>query len=301
MTGHTSVDTGLLRELPLPVISGETDKNSRGRVLVVGGSHRVPGAVALSGLAALRVGAGKIQLAVLSSIASGVGLTVLEAGLCPLREDGEGELMVSPAEELVRAARQSDVILIGPGILSERSAHDLVECLLREVIGPVYVIDALALCGLWNDADLLGRHAGRVILTTHLGEMAQLAGLDKSAVDSDAIGVAREAAARLSSIIVLKSAKTLIVTPSGLGYCHTDGAVGLATAGSGDVLAGIVAGLSGRGAAPVVAAVWAVYLHGRAGRHLTRCLGRVGFIASDLPATLPTLLEETETAIRTQS
>ena len=301
MTAPKRIDTELLHELPLPVVLGETDKNSRGRVLVVGGSRRVPGAVALSGLSALRVGAGKIQLAVPSSISSALGLAVLESGLCPLQESGDGEPTAAPTEELIRAAKQSDAILIGPGILSEECADDLVECLLREVVGPVYVIDALALCGLWNDAELLRVHGGRIVLTPHAGEMAQLAGVDKSAVDADPIGVAREAAARLSSVLVLKGSTTFIVTPSGLGYSHTDGVVGLATAGSGDVLAGIVAGLSSRGAAPAVAAIWAVYLHGRAGNKLSQSMGRLGFIASDLPGTLPGLLEEAEIAIRARA
>jgi hydroxyethylthiazole kinase-like uncharacterized protein yjeF len=208
--------------------------------------------------------------------------------------------MALPAEELISTAKQADAVLIGPGILSQPSAHDLVECLLREVVGPVYVIDALALCGLWDDAELLRVHAGRVVLTPHAGEMAQLAGLDKSAVDADPIGVAREAAARLSSILVLKGATTLIVTPSGLGYCHTDGVVGLATAGSGDVLAGIVAGLASRGAAPVVAAIWGVFLHGRAGKQLSQSIGRLGFIARDLIEQLPALLEITESSVQTQ-
>jgi hydroxyethylthiazole kinase-like uncharacterized protein yjeF len=300
MTANKRVDADLLRELPLPALSGETDKNSRGRVLVVGGSRRVPGAVALSGLAALRVGAGKIQLAVPASISTGLGLTVLEAGVCPLQESPDGEPMALPAEELIAAAKQADAVLIGPGIMSQSSAHELVVCLLQEVAGPVYVIDALALCGLWDSSELLRMHAGRVVLTPHAGEMAQLAGLDKSSVDADPIGVAREAAARLSSILVLKGATTLIVTPSGLGYCHTGGVVGLATAGSGDVLAGIVAGLASRGAAPLVAATWGVFLHGRAGTHLTQSVGRLGFIARDLIEQLPALLEVTESSVATQ-
>jgi ADP-dependent NAD(P)H-hydrate dehydratase len=300
MSGSQRVDIDLLRELPLPALAGETDKNSRGRVLVVGGSRRVPGAVALSGLSALRVGAGKIQFAVPGSISTAVGLTVLEAGLCPLHESSDGEPIALPTEELIATAKQVDAVLIGPGIMNQQSAHDLVVCLLRQVVGPVYVIDALALCGLWDEVELLRPHAGRVVLTPHAGEMAQLAGVEKSTVDANPVRAAREAAARLSSVLVLKGASTLIVTPSGMGYCYMDGVVGLATAGSGDVLAGIVAGLASRGAAPTVAAIWAVFMHGRAGTELTQKVGRLGFIARELIEQLPPLLDVTESTVRSQ-
>jgi ADP-dependent NAD(P)H-hydrate dehydratase len=300
MSTPRHIDVALLKELPLPALVGETDKNSRGRLLVVGGSRRVPGAVVLSGLSALRVGAGKVQLAAPSSISTAVGLTFLEAGLCPLQESSDGEPVPLPHNDLIRAANQVDAILIGPGIMSQPSAHGLVECLLREVVGPTYVIDALALCGLWDEIELLRAHAGRVVLTPHAGEMAQLARVEKSIVDADPIRIARAAAARLSSILVLKGASTLVVTPSGLAYSHSDGVVGLATAGSGEVLAGIMTGLASRGAAPTAAAIWAVFLHGRAGKKLTQSVGRLGFIARDLIGQLPELLEVTESMVRMQ-
>jgi len=298
MSAPRRIDIDLLQEMPLPALSGETDKNSRGRVLVVGGSRRVPGAVVLCGLAALRIGAGKVQIATPTSISTAVGLTLLESGVCPLDESGEGEPTGLRPDALIAVAREVDAILVGPGIMSQPSAQGLVGCLLREVVGPTYVIDALALCALWDETDLLRAHAGRVILTPHAGEMAQLARIEKSSVDADPIQIAREAAARLSSVIVLKGASTLIVTPSGLGFCHSEGVVGLATAGSGDVLAGIIAGLASRDAAPILAAIWGVFLHGRAGHQLTHSMGPLGFIARELIEPLPSLLESTQARLR---
>ena len=294
MSTTKSIDIELLRAMPLPVPKGETDKNSRGRVVVVGGSRRVPGAVVLCGMAALRVGAGKIQLAMPGSLAIAVGLTVLEAGVCALHETSEGEPLAG--DELKSMARQADAVLVGPGIMSQEAAHHVLLNLLSEVIGPVYVIDALALCGLWDRADVLRAHAGRVILTPHAGEMAQLMGVSKAEVAADSLGKAREAAAHLSSIVVLKGATTLIVTPSGLAYCHAEGVVGLATAGSGDVLAGIIAGIVSRRVPPAVAAVWAVFLHGRAGQQLTQTVGKLGFIAREVTEQLPALMESLESS-----
>jgi ADP-dependent NAD(P)H-hydrate dehydratase len=298
MSSPRPIDISLLKEMPLPALAGETDKNSRGRVLVVGGSRCVPGAVVLSGLAALRIGAGKIQIATPTSIATAVGLTLLEAGVYPLHESREGEPIGAPLDALISLARAVDAILVGPGILSQPSAQHLVECFLREVVGPTYVIDALVLCALWNEMDHLRVHGGRVILTPHAGEMAQLARIEKSVVDEDPIRISRESAARLSSVVVLKGASTLIVSPSGLAYCHSQGVVGLATAGSGDVLAGIIAGLASRGAAPMQAATWGVFLHGRAGHQLTQCIGPVGFLAREVIEQLPALLAGTEAQLQ---
>ena len=294
MSEPRKIDVSLLRSLRIPAVQGETDKNARGRVLVVGGSRRVPGAVVLSAMAALRVGAGKVQLAVPESLVPAIGLTALEAGLCPLQESSEGELLPLPKEELTSIAQQVDAVLLGPGILCQQSARELARCLLEQVTGPVYVMDALALCDLWEEAALLRSHGGRIVLTPHAGEMAQLCGKEKSEVESDPVGIARLAAAHLGSCIVLKSATTYIVDPSGTAFVHTEGVVGLATAGSGDVLAGIIAGTAGRGASPAAAATWGVFLHGGAGRQLAESTGRLGFIARELVDELPRLLEATD-------
>lgn len=297
MSAPQSIDINLLKGIPLPTVHGATDKNSRGRVLVIGGSRRVPGAVVLSGMSALRVGAGKIQLAVPHSLTPAVGFAALEAGLCPLPESSEGEALAAPGEDLISVAQQVDAVLVGPGIMSQRAAGDLVRLLLEQVIGPIYVIDALALCDLWDRASLLRSHAGRIVLTPHAGEMAQLCAEDKKKVEADPVGLARAAAEHLGSTIVLKGATTYIVSPGGAAYVHEGGVVGLATAGSGDVLAGIVAGVASRGAPPTTAAIWGVFMHSRAGRHLTEAVGRVGFIARELVEVLPELLEAVEASV----
>jgi len=292
MTRPLEIDPQLLRRMPLPQPDGEVDKNTRGRVFLVGGSHRAPGAAVLSGMAALRAGAGKIQLACPTSLAIPLGLAFPEAGVCPLEEDADGESLAKPAEILVELARASHAVLIGPGMLSADSASALAQKLLMSVDEPVYVLDALALTDLWENTELLKRQKGQVVLTPHAGEMATLCHQKKEQIEADPLAAALHGADHCGGVVVLKGSSTFIATPSGETYRYDDGVVGLATAGSGDVLAGLIAGLASRGADPVRAAIWGVYLHGEAGRRLTRSQGKLGFLARELAAEVPELMEK---------
>ena len=291
MAEPVEVNAQLLQRMPLSLPDGEVDKNTRGRVLLVGGSHQAPGAAVLSGEAALRAGAGKIQLACPRSLALPVGIAFLEAGVYALDESSDGESLAEPAETLLRLARESHAILIGPGMMSAKAASALAERLLSGVENSVFILDALALDGLWEKPELLARHEGRVVLTPHAGEMANLCHQSKEQIESDPLAVAVSAAAHCQSVVVLKGGSTYIATPTGETFRYQDGVVGLATAGSGDVLAGLIAGLASRGAEPVQAAVWGVFLHGEAGRRLTGRHGTLGFLARELAPEVPKLLE----------
>jgi NAD(P)H-hydrate repair Nnr-like enzyme with NAD(P)H-hydrate dehydratase domain len=207
MTTAVDIESRLLRRMPLPLPGGEVDKNSRGRVLLVGGSHRVPGAILLSGTAVLRSGAGKVQVACPRSLALPLGIAIPEAGLCALDEDADGEPLASSALSLIELASNSHAVLIGPGVM------------------------------------------------------------------------------------VLKGATTFIASPTGAAFRYDEGVVGLATAGSGDVLAGLIGGLAARGCDPVQAAIWGVFLHAQAGQQLSRTRGALGFLARELPTEVPALLE----------
>jgi hydroxyethylthiazole kinase-like uncharacterized protein yjeF len=291
MAEIVEIHSRLLRRMPLPQPSGEVDKNSRGRVLMVGGSHRAPGATLLSGVAALRAGAGKIQFACPRSLALPLGIAFPEAGVCGLDETADGEPLAEPARALEQLARNSHSALLGPGMLSADAASVLTQKLLATVTDPVFVVDALALTGLWEKPDLLKRQNGKVVLTPHAGEMASLTHQSKEQIESDPVAAAVNAAAHCGSVVVLKGGSTFIASPSGETFHYEDGVVGLATAGSGDVLAGLVAGLAARGADPLQAAIWGVYLHGEAGRCLTRTHGTLGFLARELADQVPKLLE----------
>jgi hydroxyethylthiazole kinase-like uncharacterized protein yjeF len=271
----------LLAGWKLPPIAEATDKEARGRVLVLGGGAQVAGAAILAGIAALRTGAGKLQIGAPASVAMALAVAVPEARVIPLPETPEGEPSPDAAEALREAFGRCNAAVVGPGLLDEASAGELALRLLDED-GPVLVADAAAMPALAHAPAEARKRAGRLILTPHAGEMAGLIGCSKDAVEGDPIGCARALAAKLHAVVALKGAVTFIASPDGQVSRHSEGVSGLATSGSGDVLAGVIAGLAARGASPLQAAVWGVAVHAAAGRRLSARIAPVGFIAREL-------------------
>ena len=287
-----SVGRALLRRLPLPKPSDDASKDERGRVLVVGGSTQVAGAIRLAGEAALRSGAGKLQMATVASSAPALGIAVPESLVVALPQTRSGEISGSRAPALLaQHASAVDAMLVGPGMQSARAAHALLAPLVGRLRDDVtLILDAAAIEVLRTDETLLAPLGGRAVLTPHAGEMAALLAVEKDAVEAAPAELALGAAGRFKAVIVLKGATSWIATPDGALYRYEGGNVGLATSGSGDTLAGIVAGLSARGAPPVNAVAWGIYLHGSAGRALARRMGQLGFLARELLAEIPPLL-----------
>lgn len=295
-TGPVPVDAALLRGMPLPRHGDGDDKDARGAVLVIGGSVEVPGAALLSGLAALRAGAGKLQIATCRSVAPGLALAVPEARVTGLPETPGGEIAAEAAELLAGRLRTCDAVLLGPGMMDGEAAATLARRLLSDGVGasPPLVLDAAALHRLREDDAALrdARFAGRVVITPHAGEMARLLGIPRDAVLADPLGAARQAAAALQVVVAMKGGCTFVVTPAGRAWSCARGNVGLATSGSGDTLAGIIAGLLARGTAPLPATLWGVFLHGEAGARLARKRGPIGFLARELLAEIPAVMAE---------
>jgi hydroxyethylthiazole kinase-like uncharacterized protein yjeF len=154
------------------------------------------------------------------------------------------------------------------------------------------VLDAGALSCIADGKEALHHLDDAVVLTPHPGELAMMLGREEEEITRDPLGSARGAAAELRAIVALKGASTYVAVPDGTAYCSAAGPIGLATSGSGDTLAGVIAGLLARGAEPAQAAVWGVYLHGSAGRVLTARMGKVGFLARELLAEIPALLAQ---------
>jgi ADP-dependent NAD(P)H-hydrate dehydratase len=282
-----------MRAWALPQPDETDDKEGRGRVLVVGGSPEMPGAVILAATAALRAGCGKLRIATCRSIAQAIGVAVPEARVQALPETKAGGIAVSGVAKLSELANAAHAVLIGPGMLDEQAIKRLMRALLTRVDGPTVVLDAGALACLTEDNGCLARLKARVVLTPHAGEMAMLTGIDKSKIKLEPWRIAREAARQFHAVIALKGAETFIAGPSsGKTYCNRTGNVGLAASGSGDTLSGIIAGLAARGATPLQAAAWGVYLHGRAGDLLARKVGRLGFLARELLREVPHLMSE---------
>ena len=292
MSGVEPVTPELLRGLPLPALPKESDKNARGRVLVVGGGVQVPGAALLAALAAYRAGAGKVQIAAPEGYASALGLAIPEARVLPVTSTAAGE--ISPDAELEGPAANADAVIIGPGMLDETGAARLTTRLAAADGSASFLVDAAALTGLIAGADLSAL-AGRLVLPPHAGEMAKLLGLDIADVRADPLAAAREAARRFGAVVVMKGVESRIVTPDGSAWLFDGGCPGLGASGSGDVLAGVIGGLLARGAPPATAALWGVWLHGAAGEALSRKVGRLGFLARELPGEIPGLLHVVET------
>lgn len=290
MRATTPVTADALRRNPLPQPSQDGDKEERGRVLVVAGSVEVPGGALLAGVGALRAGAGKLQIATCRSIAPHLGLAVPEALVLGLPETPAGGVDPQAAAALLPPAGRCNAVLIGPGMMDGEAVAALTAGLLAGLDGPALVLDAAALIGLGASRDALKRHGGRVVITPHAGEMAGLLQIERSKVVADPLGAARRAAAQLQAIVALKGACTYIVTPQGEAWSYSEGNVGLATSGSGDTLAGLVAGLLARGATPLQAALWGVYLHGEAGNRLAEIRGALGFLARELLAEIPGIM-----------
>ncbi len=281
----------LLREWPLPDPRGT--KDAKGRLVVVGGSVSTPGAVLLAAEAAMRVGAGKVQVATTSRTAVALAIAVPEAFVLGLDEDDAGDIAAGAAERLLELCDGADAVLLGPGIGAPEAASALLEAAVPRLDVPV-VIDALGTAYLTEHRDGLRHLADRALLTPNGTELSKVLGEEPADVEDDMLGAARRACAATGATVLSGSDVSYVVAPDGRAWCLEAGAPGAAAAGSGDVKAGTVAGLLARGATPAQAAAWGAYLHGRAAERLTASVGRVGFLARELVAQLPRVLAEVE-------
>ncbi len=282
----------LLARNPLPRVDASDDKESRGRVLVIGGSSAVPGAVLLAGVASLRAGAGKLQLATVSEAAIPLGVALPEAMVVALPTSRDGDIDgVRAAKTLSPHIEPLHALLLGPGMLDHERAGRLLQALVPRLSSTTtLVLDGAAVVALRSTPELLRAVHGRVALTPHAGEMASLLGEDKSAVEADPQQAALRAAERFGATVALKGAETWIAEPDGTITWFRGGTSGLGTSGSGDTLAGVIAGLAARGASASTATLWGVWAHGTAGRRLSRRMAPVGFLARELLAEVPALV-----------
>jgi ADP-dependent NAD(P)H-hydrate dehydratase len=285
MPGPEIVTPELLREWPLPDPRG--DKKARGQVVIIGGAARTPGGVALAGLAALRVGAGHVQLAVARTAAPPLAATFPEAGVIALAEtDGGTVLGAAAAEACAEAAAGADAVLVGPGLDDADETRALLVALLPLLEDETaLVLDAYALGVLPDLREQLAARPGGATLTPNPKELGLLLGQDDDAEAGDVPGIAESYGSTVTSL-------QMIATPDGRLWRVPAGHSGLATAGSGDVLAGLVAGLLARGADPAQAACWGTYLHATAGERLASSIGGVGFLARELVDQVPPVLAE---------
>lgn len=270
---------GLLQERPLDVHKGDC-----GRILVVAGSKGMTGAAALSGSAALRVGAGIVTVAIPASLNEIMEIKLTEAMTLPIDDSGNGFFSGSALDSLLEAAEKYDAVLIGPGLGREEETSKLIRSFCSLTEKPL-IIDADALYAYRDHTEEFKELKNVPILTPHLGEMAGLLGKTTEEIRGDILGCVKMAAKEWGAAVVLKSECTTVALPSGNIWITSKGNPGMATAGSGDVLAGAIAGLMKQmdgGAAPLMG----VYLHGLAGDIVAREKG-IGIIAGDILNSLP--------------
>ena len=287
----TLITPEVLRGIPLPMPEEGGDKEERGRVLVVGGGRETPGAVVLAGTAALRAGAGKLQVATGASNAALVAASLPEARVFALPETRAGKFSKAACARLEEHLSKAQCVCIGPGMIEDESVARFVESTLRMCREVPVVLDAGAVACLNVGRGLLHALGGRAVVTPNADELGAIYG-EASAGEGGALAVARRAADEFRAVVVLKGRESFVVSPGGEAYVNRAGSVGLATSGSGDVLAGVIAGLVARGARPAHAAAWGVYMHALAGERLTQRIGLLGFLARELPAEIPPLMSE---------
>jgi ADP-dependent NAD(P)H-hydrate dehydratase len=282
-TGPELVTAALLRTWPLP--EPQPGKHGRGQVLVVGGSPSTPGAAMLAGIAALRVGAGVLGLAVAASVSGPVAAAVPESAVLGLPELDGG----SPDGRLAERISGCAAVLVGPGIDGPDVARDLLDRVVEQAPpGVPLVLDAFAL-GVLPGSPSVDAIRGRCLLTPNRSEAERL--LDGLDDDADEPQIAAQIAGQYEAVVSYRAA---VATPDGRTWSVPAGHAGLGTSGSGDVLAGAITGLLARGADPAQAACWGTYLHAIAGDRLAARVGRLGFLARDLVDQLPLVLTETE-------
>jgi hydroxyethylthiazole kinase-like uncharacterized protein yjeF len=282
--------SGPLRAHPLPALDPGGSKEDRGRVLVVGGTRRTSGAVLLAALAALRAGAGKVQVATSRSAFALVAPQLPEGLLVDLPEDRDGVPNGRGLDVLHGLAERADALCIGPGLIERQAARRLIEGLERAAGRSIWVLDAAAIYALRGAPRLLERIGPRSILTPHAGEMAQLLDCRRETVEASAIRCARDFSRTHGCIVALKGAETVIAGPAGEVFLNRRGNAGLATAGSGDVLAGIVAACAARGASLLGATLHGVHTHALAGERLAQRIGAAGYLARELLDEVPAIL-----------
>ena len=280
------ISAGVLDDMPRR--GAESTKFSSGNVVVVGGSRGLTGAPCMSALAAIRAGAGYVTVAAPASLELAFATRLLEAMFAALPEEGEA-LAPDGLDAALAAVARAGAVVLGPGIGRSPGVQELARALAQRIEAPL-VIDADGLNALAGRLEELRRRAAPAVLTPHAGELGRLLEVESAEVGRARLRHARAAAERSQAVVVLKGDDTIVAAPSGRVAISRGGAPALATAGTGDVLAGVTGAMLAKGLEPWHAACTAVYAHVRAGRLAAAPHGPDGVIASDVIAALPAAL-----------
>ena len=274
----------------LPDRPSHAHKGTFGRTLVVAGSSHYLGAAYLAAAAATRVGSGLVTIAIPESLQAAVAAHAIEPTFLPLPESAPGIVSPDAAQLVLDSLPGYDSMLVGCGIGQADATRRFTErLLLTDAQRPPLVVDADGLNTLARNEGWWDGLGANAVLTPHPGEMARLVG---AAADQDRVALATSSASAWSKIVVLKGAHTVVAFPDGGAVLSPFANPGLATAGTGDVLAGVIAGLVSQGLSPADAAALGVFLHGSAGERVRSELGDTGMVASDLLSALPRVIRD---------
>ena len=278
----------------LPRLAKDAHKHSVGKVFVLAGSKGMTGAALLCSMSAMRSGAGAVVLGIPGAVLSAVSRRTLEVMPLALQSTRSGSVALEALPAIIARMKWADVTLLGPGLSQDPATQELI---LRIVSASssTLVIDADALNAVARDKSVLRKKRnGRLILTPHVGEFSRLSNIDPAEIENERVRVARAFAKKYRVVLVLKGAPTIIADPSGNVFVNPTGNPGMATAGSGDVLAGIIAAVAGQGNNPVQAAINGVFVHGKAGDMAREEVGEKGMIASDILNRVPAAMVNIE-------
>ncbi|MBI4835423.1 MAG: NAD(P)H-hydrate dehydratase [Planctomycetes bacterium] len=276
----------IIKELPrLPKRPRNSHKGDYGRVLIIAGSRGMAGAARLAAEAALRSGSGLVTVATPKSQQPILAKKITCQMTYALPETKDGTIAFSARNPLLNLAKKQGVIAIGPGLSQNPQTIKLVLLLVPDLKVPT-VIDADGLNALSKNVNTLKKAKAPLILTPHPGEMAKLIGSKVQWSKSSRDKIAVDFAKRYKVIVVLKGHQT-VVTDGEKVYINKTGNPGMATAGSGDVLTGVIAGLLGQDLRPFEAAQLGVYIHGLAGDLAAKKIGELSLIATDILEFLP--------------
>lgn len=277
-----TLDRGWLAANPLPPTRA-TDKNGRGRLLLLGGSARAPGAVLLAGRAAFRAGVGKVQLGTIAAACPALGMALPEAAILALPASDEGHMRAEAIELIREDLGHADAVVFGPGIF-DRPDHCTLLTQMLAVIGrsTPLLLDAGAIAAFGRMAPAEREDISPIVITPHPGELSRLTGWPEREIARDLEAAAEAAASQFGVTVVLKSKRTVIAGCDAETILHDHDVDGLGVAGSGDVLAGAIGGLLAQGLAPRAAAGWGVWAHAASGRQLQDRIGPIGYTASEI-------------------
>ena len=284
--------------LPTPLLHRKINANKGdfGHILILAGSLKFSGAAVLCGFACMRSGAGLVTLGIPKGISNSVlRIKLPELMLLPLSQTKSKSLSLSSFKQIKNFAKKADIVVIGPGLSKDRQTLKLVLKVVKEISKPM-VVDADGLNAIASSLRTLRTAAsekGRIIiLTPHPGEMARLLGKSIKFVQKERKYIAKSFANEYNCIVVLKGNKSVVAAPGKKNYINHTGNPGMATAGSGDVLTGMIAGLLGQQLEPFQAAQYGVYLHGLSADLAAKEKTQISLIASDIIEKIPEAIKK---------